>query len=330
MSVKGCEVLYTIGDAILVDTTLEQLAERFMPLWDLYYFEDDHIYRYLLDAGIPVYTRAEFSRSFPRFSLDYGALYQMFDLSIPDVPWVTLLRTAQWWALGSKLQVELMEYQIRCGRGNIYEGSWFSKDDCPVNNTVTVNGRWCYLLTAEDWQAKGTDDRKQWVLKWLVQWHTGAPLSIRVGSIGGFERVPYRLIHEYAGTFAHQSGPNCFAAAIAMVVGGSGVDYYPQSRDLITQWLHQEPFFRLLDAQRYQKVIELRTIDPVMVQPADVLIWCTSDGAAKHAAFAITPDAVFQKEGQGWESPWLLVQLNRVRYNEYLKSGGHVAVYRRQ
>ncbi len=117
----------------MIDTTLNTLVERFLPPCDLYYFEADHIHRYLIEAGIPVYTREEFSRSFPRFSLDYGAVYHMFDLAIPEVPWVTLLDAAQWRAIGPALQADLMASQIRCGRGNVYDPDWFGNSDWPVN-----------------------------------------------------------------------------------------------------------------------------------------------------------------------------------------------------
>lgn len=137
----GCEFLYVIGDAILIDTTLDALVARFLPASDLYYFEADHIHRYLIEAGIPVYTREEFTRSFPRFALDYGTVYHTFDLAIPEVPWVTLLDTAQWRALDPGLQDELMASQIRCGRGSVYDRDWFESSNYPVNHTVTVDGR---------------------------------------------------------------------------------------------------------------------------------------------------------------------------------------------
>lgn len=327
----GCEFLYVIGDAILIDTTLATLVKRFLPPCDLYYFEAEHIHRYLIEAGIPVYTREEFSRSFPRFSLDYGAVYHMFDLAIPEVPWVTLLHASEWRSISRELQAELMVSQIRCGRGSVYCADWFGNADRPANNTVTVDGRWFYGLTAGDWQAKGVAEQKLWVLKWLRKWHQDDGPAVGGELNGGFERVPYGLIHEYAGRFADQSGPNCFAAAIGMVLGGTGVASYPQSRRLMTQWLHQAPFFRLLDAQRYERVTEVRTIAHTSaVQPTDVLVWCTSDGTAQHAAFAVAPDTVFQKGGQGWESPWQLVRLEDVWYNESLQSGGYIALYRQQ
>lgn len=212
------------------DTTLEKLVERFIPPHDLYFVEHDHLQRYLLDAGIAVYTRDEFSRSFPRFSLDYGAVYTLFDLASPDVPWVTLLDATQWQAIGPIRQTELMVSQIRCGRGHVYDADWFGNANYPTNNTVTVDGRWFYLLTADDWQTKSVQEQKSWVLKWLREWHQDGGASVKGPLNGHFEGVPCDLVHEYAGTFADQSGPNCFAAAMGLVLGGTGVTIPPADK----------------------------------------------------------------------------------------------------
>ncbi len=63
------------------------------------------------------------------------------------------------------------------------------------------------------------DVRKEWVLKWLSDRRQGDVRSMILGVEARYEHVPYPLITEYAGTFSAQSGPNCFAATIAMVVG---------------------------------------------------------------------------------------------------------------
>lgn len=182
-------------------------------------------------------------------------------------------------------------------------------------------------------------------MKWLQEWHqddgpavnkqktvlySAAPPYLPVELQGDSERVPYALVNEYVGRFADQSGPNCFAAAIGMALGGTAVASYPQSRRLMAQWLHPGPFFRVLDAQGYRKATEIRTLAHASaVQPGDVLVWYASDGTAQHAAFAVSQDTVFQKEGQGWESPWQLVRWEDVWYNGVLKSGGYIALYHR-
>lgn len=65
------------------------------------------------------------------------------------------------------------------------------------------------------------------------------------------------------------------------------------------------------------------------IQPCDVLVWFTGDGIAGHAAFAVSDELVFQKQAQGWDNPWQVLRVSDVWYNEYLKTGGHIEIYRR-
>ncbi len=317
------------GDCVMTDTTLQQLIQRFVPASDLYYFEDSQTLSALLQAGVAVYTRQEFSASYPCFSLDYGDVYHVGRLSLADSAWRTLLPAHQLSVLSPTLLEKLLAYQVRCGRGHVYDADWFLEGERPVNTTVTVDGRWFYLLTAADWAQYSMDVRKEWVLKWLSNRHQYDRSTV-LDLEPAHERVPYALITEYAGTFAAESGPNCFAATIAMVVGGSGPHHYPQSRCLMAQWLHPEPFFRLLRAQGYVKVTELRKIsEGSAVIPSDVLVWYTRDAGVVHAAFAVTHVLVFQKNAQGWDHPWQVLSLADVWYNECLPSGGHIDLYRR-
>jgi len=319
-----------VFDYVISDTTLQQLIQRFVPAEDLYYFEDDQTLSALLEAGVAVYTQREFSESYPCFSLDYGDVYHMWGLSLPDPSWVTLLPAQQLSVFPPGRLERLLAYQVTCGRGHVYDGDWFAEWERPVSTTVTVDGRWFYLLTAADWEQYRPDVRKKWVLKWLRDRHKDDTGSMIHALEERHDRVPYPLITEYAGTFAAQSGPNCFAAAIAMAVGGAGIQNYPQSRCLMAQWLHQEPFFRLLEAQEYAKVMDLRVMSEVSaVLPSDVLVWYTKDEVPAHAAFAVTDELVFQKNAQGWDSPWQVLKVGNVWYNGFLQSGGHIAIYRR-
>ncbi len=41
-----------------------------------------------------------------------------------------------------------------------------------LTTSLGPSGRyWFYLLTAEDWQAKGLDEQNLWIVKWLQEWH---------------------------------------------------------------------------------------------------------------------------------------------------------------
>ena len=279
-STKGCDFMHQIFDCTITDTTLNSLIERFVPHSDVYYFEDDQILRMLLRDGIPVYTHEEFSSSFPTFALEYGSLYKLWTLEIPTQSYVALVHASHLGKLCPEVRRKLLTQQIECGRGHVYDNDWFSEFEQPQTNTITVDGKWYYLLTSEDWWEFAPQTRARWVLRWLRERRKDDPTG-SVKFVGDPDGVPYDLIEEYSGTFADKSGPNCFAAAIAMVVGGGATQNRQQSRVLISQWLHQEPFFRLLNEQGYVKFAECRLMsDLSLVQPSDVLVWYTSDGAA--------------------------------------------------
>lgn len=317
--------MYEIGHYSVDGATLDRFVEQFVPGRSVYYFDDEEILGSLLGEGITVYTPTELLRSFPTFSLDYGSIYHIWDLDLPDTVFVGRLNADELSTLKPALQRKLMEYQVQYGRGHVYHKDWFTDFEprAGTGNIIREDATWYYLLTFEDWRQYSAEVRRKWVLKWLKSWHKDTRFETVPEDHSGCERVPYHLMMEYAGTFSAQSGPNCFAAAIAMVVDSE------QSHTLISQWLHQEPFIRLLQAQGYVEITALRDLDFSLVEPADVLVWVTEDQMVGHAAYAVTGDLVFQKHGQGWESPWQILRTIDVWYNEYLNSGGSVSIYRR-
>lgn len=202
---------------------------------------------------------------------------------------------------------------------------WFDKLQLPQSRTTDVEGKPYYFLTWDDWWEFTPEIRRQWIVEWLKEWRKEDAVGF-VDLPHHHEAVPYELIKEYAGTFGAASTANCFAAAIAMAVGSHNFD---QSRVLILEWLHQGPFFRLLKGQRYIKHTEYLDINDLTFQPMDVLVWYTQNGIAGHAGYAVSHELVFQKQGQGWDNPWQVLKINDVWYNEYIKNGGHIEVYRK-
>lgn len=316
--------MYKIGDYSVSHATLNKFIERFVPDRSVYYFDDEQILRSLLERGLIVYAPKELLISFPTFSLDYGSIYNIWGLSLSDTSFVARLNADELSMLNLDCQSALLEFQVKCGRGHVYDEHWFDDFDPPNKNLVTLDANYFYLLTWEDWQQYSEEERKRWILKWLNLRNQNTRVAhVRVEHVEAGKGVPYNLVREYAGTLAQQSGPNCFAAAIAMAVGGE------QCHTLISQWLHQGPFFRLLEAQGYSKVTTMHDRDFSSVEPADVLVWVTENKIARHAVYAVTRDLVFEKHAQGWESPWRVLRIQDVWYNEYLDSGGSISIYRR-
>src|SRR5262249_20308709 len=135
------------------------------------------------------------------------------------------------------------------------------------------------------------------------------------------------LAMKYSGCFAEASGANCFAATLAIATGTLS-----HAERIIQLWLHQEPFLRSLNSQGYHPVCEIREGDKIdVIEPLDVLIWANEDGHMVHASFCVAHGYVFNKMGQGWDQPWLILRLEDIlNYNEVLTTGGKLLVYRKQ
>lgn len=322
-------MMHKVHQSTITDAVLNRLIDRFVSDRDLYFFEDDSIIQSLLAMGIPIYTPSELARSFPTFSLEYGAIYGLWSMNLTEHVMAAFLQTEQLQSFDPDIQQRILEYQVKCQRGQLYLESWFDEDLPLTSLSVTVAGQRFYLLQSKDWWSFSADVQKRWILKWLREWHKRDEGSADVAIDGADVRLPLELLNEFAGTFADRSGPNCFAAAAAMAVCRSSVQNLAQARDLIFSWLHQEPFFRLLKAHHYSEVSFYRGIDDqVRAEPGDVLVWYTSDQVARHAAFAVASDHVFQKHGQGFENPWQILKIEKVWYNTHLETGGHVALFR--
>lgn len=88
-----------------------------------------------------------------------------------------------------------------------------------------------------------------------------------------------------AGTFATDSGPNCFGTVMA----AAGV---ANTEDV---WMHQEPFDKWLS--------ESTTPGGDYRAPGTVLVWRNILNVALHAAVSIGGSWVLEKSSQGWSSP---------------------------
>ncbi|QSO52681.1 hypothetical protein JZ785_01715 [Alicyclobacillus curvatus] len=317
-----------IFDCRISDRALDEIASVFVPARDALYFNGEEIANACLEQGIPVYTRQEFASMYPLFALEYGAVYRLWTMQQSNEMRVLLVHPSELNSLSTQIRRNLLVQQVRFGRGHIYNAEWMTGFDAHLSTTIDVDGALHSFLTWENWWGLSSLTRKQWVLRWLQDWVAEDARGVEVGTIPRENtRVPYEIIDEHAGTFGSKSTGNCFAAAIAMVVGAQNPH---RARVLVNEWLHQGPFFRLLDGQAYVKHATYLIVRDVVLQPADVLVWYTGEGVAGHAGFAVTDKLIFEKHGQGWDNPWLVLNLADVWYNEYLKTGGYIEVYRRE
>lgn len=67
-----------------------------------------------------------------------------------------------------------------------------------------------------------------------------------------------------------------------------------------------------------------------MIEPLDVVTWLSKDGHLVHASFCVAPGYFFNKMGQSWEQPWLILRIaDLVDYDDVVSEGGKMVLYRK-
>jgi hypothetical protein len=311
----------------------------FLPQHEPFFLRGDHLVNRLLQAGMIVYTRPEFHKSFPQFLLDYGYTYQLW--GIPQETYVWMADTTQRLYIDADLLQDILMDQVKLRRGQIYDHTWplglqteRAAYDLHERNWQQLFQRYQVhdgsphvILTHDVWAMLPRNVQEAWVLEWLNNQlvddevvpinpsHVPIPDALRP------------LVLKYSGCFADASGANCFAATLALATGTLA-----QAEQIIYLWLHQEPFLRALCAQGYHPVHEIHHRDKSdAITSLDVLVWSSKDGQMIHAAFCVAPGYVFNKMGQSWAQPWLVLRIEDVLdYNEVISTGGKLTVYRKR
>ncbi len=292
----------------------------------------------LLKAGLIVYTRPEFHASFPQFALAYGCTYHLWD--VPQDTYVWMADATQRLYLDADLLQDILRDQVRLHRGQVYDHTWCLRiqDEAKMyglqerswqqlfQRYQVYDGSTHFILTHDLWTALPQGVQEAWILAWLNdQLVDDAVVPINPCDVP----VPdsHRpLVMKYSGRFADASGANCFAATLAMAMGTLA-----KTEHIIHVWLHQEPFLRSLRAAGYHPVQEIHHGDTIdAIKALDVLIWANGDGHIVHASFCVAPGYVFNKMGQSWEQPWLILRIEDVLdYNQVISTEGTLIVYRK-
>lgn len=310
----------------------------FLPQHEPFFFQGEHLVNRLLQAGMIVYTRPEFGKSFLRFSLDYGCTYRLWD--IPQETYVWMADATQRLHIDADLLQDILMDQVRLHRGQIYDHTWLQRLQTEQATHDLHERSWQqlfqkyqvhdesphFVLTHEVWATFPRSVQNAWVLEWL----NDQLVDDEVVPINPYD-VPIPdshrpLVMEYSGCFSDTSGANCFAATLAMATG-----ILAKAEQIIHLWLHQEPFLRSLRSQGYHPVHDIHLGDAIdTIASLDVLVWSSEDGHMVHASFCVAPGYVFNKMGQSWEQPWLILRIEDVLdYNKVISTEGKLIVYRK-
>lgn len=281
---------------------------QFLPAAEPFFFADVEVATALSAAGELVYTRTEFSDSFPRFSLDHGNAYNVWAIDADAFVWLADRPTRD--RLDPQLWATIREAQGTINRGQVYDDSWpMPSIEVPAADRLT-DGR--FMLAPDTWLALDDDLRQRWLREWMSR----RLAHERLNPVDAEVARPYReMVAQYANTFADASGPNCFSATLGVALG--------RPADVFPLWLHQEPFQRALRGNGMRSTYDREP------RPGDVVVWADTTGLAVHAAFCVADGLLFNKNGQSWEQPYAVVALDDLRdFDDTLTEGGTMTVYR--
>lgn len=315
----------------------------------MYLIEDQQMVDRLRQSGMLVYTRQEFRNAMGDCFLQYAGLYHLFIVS-PDLQ-ILIAEEASWGAVEDRLRREVLQEQVRLNRGFIFDEAWLAElgDEfaeererlldrfgiCPVVEDRAVvaqddslckgssAGKRVLVLTYEIWKSLGAAFQQKWFRKRLDELLAEYP-SVAVTEAfawpEGVSLAKRKLIETYAGRIAERSGPNCFATALALAIGG------PASPAILQQWMHEAPFLRTLESIGYVGIGR-----DANLQTDDIVVWLNREGHHVHAAYVLTEELLFQKYGQNWFDPWAVVPYAEVAdYGGSVSTGGWIEVYRKR
>lgn len=259
---------------------------QFAPAVQPFYLSDEFAARL---AHLPLWKRDELHPV--HLPLSVRDTLNLHDVA-PEASWALLLDEPGFLALPPHTRTELLEAQLGFRRGGVkcdpvtqelsvwWPAAW---------KALTPDARWTHLKTFLETDRLPCRRRK------LTPAHRR---ELR-------QRFPGLL--PLMGTFAAESGPNCFGSVMAAcgVPGVSGL------------WMHSPPFLRWLE--------RVAVSSDGLEACGTVLVWRDAAGQVQHAALALGHGWLFHKESQAWFSPRQVVRqqgaLDRWRHEGWTVSG---------
>lgn|GEM_PF-2021660 len=324
-----------IRDWVITDAQLTKWISSFLLEQEPFFLEDPRLVTLLHEHSMMVYSRKEYIDSHPNFVLKSASVYNLWEQ--PRECWI--------WASSSKLRSQLpqdlleriYQEQQRLNRGQVFDAEWigwlerhFSLPEACKRlldtHVFQTAGMRYLILTYEIWQTLPIDVREQTLLRWLASRLEQEPRSWNLDEIPDSHQASLPLLRSHAGHFSDSSGANCFAASLALCM-----ENHVQAEEIIRLWLHQAPFFRMLDSIGYLPCMQVRDEEGLdNMQASDVLVWKNQAGEGIHAAFCIASSFVFNKMGQSWEQPWSVTDIKEILdYGEVISGGGKIVIYRK-
>lgn len=271
----------------------------------------------LLPAGTVILSAKEFSALGGWVSLDFHDSYDLYAMRRQGLQ-AALLTPAEFRSLPPSARTALMRLQAERGRGQIY-GEAFVRELCQgrmpeafKQDLFETDGGLMLALRHDAWRALSGEARRRWLAAFVPHGRQdclSATLRDRLSP----------SVRALSGTFAPQSGPNCFATALAAVT-----DDPVQALSIAGLWLHPEPLLRGLD----QRGFKARPMHDHSA-PGSVLLFADATGRVQHACFALGEGLALNKDSQAWYAPRQIQPLTTVLEN-WLEPGWSTTIYTRE
>ena len=243
---------------------------HFAPVVQPFYLSEDWVPRL---PGLALWRRGELQPT--HLPLSVRDTLNLHDVD-PEANWALLLDEQGFLALPPHTRTELLEAQLGFRRDGVecdpvtqelsawWPAAW---------KALTPDARWAHLKTFLE------TDRLPCRRRELTPAHRRELLA----------RFP--ALMPLLGTYAAESGANCFTSVMA----ACGV---PGVTDL---WMHSPPFLRWLD--------RAAALSDTLDAEGTVLVWRDAAGVTQHAALALGHGWLFHKEAQAWFAPRQVVRL---------------------
>jgi len=263
-------------EALTISPTAAQLAswtQIYVPEFDVFYLKDRFDFENM--SEVVLYSAAEFFGDPKYQDIELNNAFEYWKRS-KDVQYV-MIAPPHWFGRLPETQKRMLnQQQVELNRGLVFPlplgELTFGEEYVASGHVVLCNELWAAI------------DRDQFLLAVAKEWDDGICLEMPADT-------PEHL-RDFADSYPDKSGGNCLGAAIFALCGDA---------EIANVWLHQEPFLAALRDNNYHEIPDDSH------SGGDVVVGYDKNRKIQHAAYCVTTDCYFNKDGQSFFNPWKLV-----------------------
>lgn len=307
--------------------TLKEWENKFIPDCDYFYFEDAEHARSLLQSKAFIILRDELASNMQLNTLDTSTAFTPWNVD-RKAKYVAVINNEEFSKIDNKNKKEIIYLQWKLGRGQIWDLKvlhlFLDQSSVILDNYSfpTEDGD-KVLIQKSLWNQLSIKARENF-LKYVANLFIDEDTT-RVNLPETIEQYP--LLEPYINRFPSKNGPNCLASVLGALEDNQ------TTRDwIMNQWVQPKTFLMNLDLHGYKESIRMTdSVQLLLVESRDVIVWLSSDGMPLHACFVLNNKTVFNKNGQMMFNPWQVISIEKVMetWKHVIDQQGCITVYRR-